>query len=90
MNLTRSSTTLSCSASSSWPFTRSTRRSSPVFLIHGGADDAGHRNPDPFAAAKQPKQIWDARGGHTDGIAKQPAEYGRRVVDFLDGSLLGR
>ena len=62
----------------------------PVFLIHGGADDAGHRNPDYFAAAKQPKQIWEARGGHTDGIAEQPREYERRIVDFLDRSLLSR
>ena len=52
----------------------------PVFLIHGGADDAGHRNPDYFAAAKEPKQIWEARGGHTDGISEQPREYERRVV----------
>jgi hypothetical protein len=54
-----------------------------------GADDAGHRNPDYYRAAKQPKQIWEAEGGHTEGIAKQPAEYERRVVGFLDRSLLG-
>jgi dienelactone hydrolase len=59
----------------------------PVFLIHGGADDAGHRNPDYFEAAKQPKQIWEARGGHTDGISEQPREYERRVVGFLDRAL---
>jgi fermentation-respiration switch protein FrsA (DUF1100 family) len=62
----------------------------PVFLIHGGADDAGHRNPDYFAAAKQPKQIRGAGGGHTDGISEQPREYERRVVGFLDRALLGR
>jgi fermentation-respiration switch protein FrsA (DUF1100 family) len=60
----------------------------PVFLIHGGADDSGQRNPDYYAAAKQPKQIWEARGGHTDGISEQPHEYERRVVAFLDGALL--
>jgi hypothetical protein len=62
----------------------------PVFLIHAGADDAGHRNPELYAAAKEPKQIWEAAGGHTDGIERQPAEYERRVVGFLDRSLLRR
>ena len=60
-----------------------------MFLIHGGADDAGHRNPDYYRAAGQPKQIWEARGGHTDGIDEQPREYERRVVGFLDRALLG-
>jgi uncharacterized protein len=59
----------------------------PIFLIHGGEDDAGHRNPDYFRAAKEPKQIWEAKGGHTDGIAEQPEEYERRVVAFFDGAL---
>jgi uncharacterized protein len=59
----------------------------PIFLIHGGEDDAGHRNPDYFRAAKQPKQIWEAKGGHTDGITEQPQEYERRVVAFFDGAL---
>jgi hypothetical protein len=62
----------------------------PVFLIHAGADDAGHRTPDYFRAAGEPKQIWEAQGGHTDGIVAQPAEYERRVVAFLDRSLLSR
>jgi uncharacterized protein len=62
----------------------------PVFFIHAGADDAGHRNPELYAAAKEPKQIWEAAGGHTDGIERQPAEYERRVVSFLDRSLQGR
>jgi uncharacterized protein len=59
----------------------------PIFLIHGGDDDSGHRNPDYFRAAKQPKQIWEAKGGHTDGITEQPREYERRVVTFFDGAL---
>ena len=62
----------------------------PVFLIHAGADDAGHRNPELFRAAGQPKQIWEARGGHTDGIDEQPREYERRVVGVLRCALLGR
>jgi hypothetical protein len=60
----------------------------PVFLIHAGADDAGHRGPDYYRAARAPKRIWEARGGHTDGITEQPAEYERRVVAFFDGALL--
>jgi hypothetical protein len=60
----------------------------PIFLIHAGDDDAGHRNPDYFRAAKEPKQIWEAKGGHTDGIAEQPDEYERRVVAFFDEALL--
>jgi uncharacterized protein len=59
----------------------------PIFLIHGGADDAGHRNPDYYRAARQPKRIWEAEGGHTDGISKQPQEYERRVVAFFDEAL---
>ncbi|HEV8151536.1 MAG TPA: alpha/beta fold hydrolase [Solirubrobacteraceae bacterium] len=62
----------------------------PVFFIHAGADDAGHRNPELYAAAKQPKQIWEAEGGHTEGLERQPAEYERRVVAFLDRWLSGR
>ncbi len=62
----------------------------PVFLIRGGADDAGHRNPDLYRAASEPKQIWEAKGGHTDGIAEQPREYERRVVGFLDNALLSQ
>ena len=60
----------------------------PVFLIHAGEDDAGHRNPDYFRAAKEPKQIWEVEGGHTDGIDEQPEEYERRVVAFFDRAAL--
>ncbi len=55
-----------------------------VFFIHAGADDVGHRAPAYFAAAGRPKQIWEARGGHTQGIVAEPAEYERRVVAFFD------
>lgn len=61
----------------------------PVFLIHG-EDDNNRLNPDYYRAAKEPKQIWEAKGGHTHGITEQPAEYERRVVDFLDAALLHR
>jgi uncharacterized protein len=60
----------------------------PVFLIHAGADDAGHRGPAYYRAARAPKRIWEAHGGHTDGITEQPTEYERRVVAFFDGVLV--
>ena len=59
----------------------------PIFFIHAGADEAGHLNPAYFRAAGEPKQIWEARGGHTQGIDKDTREYERRVTAFLDGSL---
>jgi hypothetical protein len=62
----------------------------PVFLIHAGTDDVGGRNPELFRAAGQPKQIWDAEGGHTQGLSKQPKEYERRVTAFFDEALLDR
>jgi hypothetical protein len=60
----------------------------PVFFIHAGADDVGHRTPAYYEAAGEPKQIWEAQGGHTDGIDRQPREYERRVTAFLAGALL--
>jgi uncharacterized protein len=59
----------------------------PILLIHAGADDAGHRGPAYYRAAREPKQIWEAAGGHTDGIEREPREYERRVVVFFDEAL---
>jgi uncharacterized protein len=63
----------------------------PVFLIyaeHGmGGEDS--RQPVYYAAAGEPKAIWEVPGAqHTGGIEAQPAEYERRVIGFLDGALL--
>ncbi|HWN21039.1 MAG TPA: prolyl oligopeptidase family serine peptidase [Gaiellaceae bacterium] len=63
-----------------------------VFLIYTepgmGGEDV--RQPKYFAAAGEPKSIWKVPGAeHTGGIDVRPAEYERRVVDFLDGALLG-
>ena len=60
----------------------------PVFFIHAGADDAGHLGPKYYRAANEPKQIWEAQGGHTDGIDREPKEYERRVTAFFDSALL--
>jgi hypothetical protein len=61
----------------------------PVFLIHAGAGEVGQRTSELYRAAKQPKQVWEVEGGHTQGLAKQPKEYERRVVSFYDRALLG-
>lgn len=62
----------------------------PVFFIHAGDHDVGHLGPAYYRAAHQPKQIWEADGGHTQASAKEPREYERRVVAFLDRALLQR
>ena len=63
----------------------------PVFLIYAepgmGGEDV--RQPKYFAAAGRPKAIWKVPGAeHTGGIDARPAEYERRVVEFLDAALL--
>jgi uncharacterized protein len=60
----------------------------PIFFIHAGADDAGHLGPKYYRAANEPKQIWEAQGGHTDGIDREPKEYERRVTAFYDSALV--
>jgi hypothetical protein len=63
----------------------------PVFLIYAvpGIGEEDIRQPQFFAAAGEPKQIWRVPGsGHTGGLEAQPAQYERRVIEFLDGALL--
>jgi uncharacterized protein len=63
----------------------------PVFLINALHNEVDHKAPEYFAAAGEPKQQWLVpKGGHTGGLTAMPAEYERRVVGFLDHSLLGR
>jgi hypothetical protein len=62
-----------------------------VFLIYAdpGGGGEGTRQPKYFAAAGQPKTIWNVPGSkHTGGLDARPAEYERRVVDFFDRALL--
>ena len=64
----------------------------PVFLIYAvpGMGGEDYRQPQYYAAAGEPKQMWKVPGAsHTGGIDAQPAEFERRVIDFLDRSLLG-
>jgi dienelactone hydrolase len=62
----------------------------PVFLINARHNEVDQKAAEYFAAAREPKQQWLVpRGGHTGGISAMPREYERRVIDFLDRSLLG-
>jgi uncharacterized protein len=65
----------------------------PVFLIYAehGMGGENLRQPKYYAAAGQPKEIWEVPGaGHTGGIDAQPAEYERRVIAFFDRALRAR
>lgn len=62
----------------------------PVFLIytpHGqGAETL---NPTFYAAAREPKTLWEIpEAGHTGGLEARPEEYERRVIAFFDSALL--
>lgn len=63
-----------------------------LFLIYGedGQEIERVLNPVYYAAAGQPKELWEVPGaGHTSGLEAQPEEYERRVVGFFDAHLLG-
>jgi dienelactone hydrolase len=65
----------------------------PVFFVYGEHGQDGERNLNPtyYAAAKQPKLIWEVPGsGHVGGLDARPKEYERRVVGFFDRALLER
>jgi hypothetical protein len=62
----------------------------PVFLIytpHGqGAETL---NPTFYAAAGEPKTVWEIpEASHTGGLTARPKEYERRVIAFFNRSLL--
>lgn len=65
----------------------------PMFLIyalHGTGGEEKMLNPQYYAAAGAPKQIWEIpESSHTGGIEARPREYERRVVGFFDRALLG-
>ena len=63
-----------------------------VFLVYG-EDGQGGSEEKPnkllYAAAREPKQIWEVPNGqHIAGITTEPAEYERRVIGFFDRTLL--
>ncbi len=68
------------------------RNDAPVFFIYGEhAQEGAETKPNQgfYAAAGEPKQIWEVPDGqHVAGITTEPEEYERRVIAFLDGALL--
>jgi uncharacterized protein len=62
-----------------------------VFLIEAGKGvDSEALNPAFYAAANEPKTLWEIpEAGHVAGIRARPAEYERRVTAFFDAALLG-
>jgi fermentation-respiration switch protein FrsA (DUF1100 family) len=63
-------------------------------LIVGGASDLHTTLADTqalFAAAAEPKELWIINNAaHEDIYARQGADYERRILSFLDKSLLGK
>jgi dienelactone hydrolase len=63
-----------------------------VFFVYGENGQGGtEAKPNKlfYAAAREPKQIWEVPGGqHIAGITTQPDEYERRVIGFFDKALL--
>jgi hypothetical protein len=63
--------------------------SAPVFFVYATPGQGGESlNPTYYEAARQPKEIWAAEGGHTGALTAEPEEYERRVVSFFDRALL--
>jgi hypothetical protein len=62
-----------------------------LFLIEAGKGvDSEALNPAFYAAAREPKTLWQIpEAGHVAGIRARPAEYERRVTGFFDSALLG-
>jgi pimeloyl-ACP methyl ester carboxylesterase len=62
-----------------------------VFLIYADPGMGGEtiRQPKYYAAAGEPKAIWNVPGAeHTGGLDARPVEYERRVTAFFDRALL--
>jgi dienelactone hydrolase len=63
--------------------------SEPALFIYAAPGQGGENlTPTYYEAAKGPKELWAAPGGHTGAIDAAPEEYERRVVGFFDRNLL--
>jgi uncharacterized protein len=63
--------------------------SEPTLFIYATPGQGGENlTPTYYEAAKGPKELWPAPGGHTGAIDAAPEEYERRVVGFFDRALL--
>jgi uncharacterized protein len=65
--------------------------STATFFVYGENGQGGSEtkpNNAYYAAAREPKQLWEVPNGqHITGITTEPAEYERRVIGFLDREL---
>jgi hypothetical protein len=62
--------------------------SEPLFVIYSDQGQGGETISRQFYdAAKGPKEVWAAPGGHTGAIDRAPEEYERRVVGFFDRTI---
>jgi fermentation-respiration switch protein FrsA (DUF1100 family) len=67
------------------------RITTPVFFIHATRGAGGEElNPDYYAAARGPKQIWRIDTTHTHGLRSHRREYERRVLAFYARALAPR
>jgi fermentation-respiration switch protein FrsA (DUF1100 family) len=63
--------------------------SEPLFVVYSNRGQGGETiSRQYYDAAKGPKELWAAPGGHTGAIDAAPDEYERRVVGFFDDNLL--
>jgi fermentation-respiration switch protein FrsA (DUF1100 family) len=61
----------------------------PAFFVYATPGQGGESlTPKYYEAAKGPKELWAADGGHTGAIDAEPEEYERRIVEFFDSNLL--
>jgi dienelactone hydrolase len=64
-----------------------------VFFVYGEHGQGGSEtkpNNGFYAAAREPKEIWEVPNGqHIAGITTEPEEYERRVIGFFADALLG-
>jgi hypothetical protein len=65
----------------------SVKAASAETLVALGSAGGEDNNPDYYAAARGPKQLWKIDTSHTHGLSARPAEYERRVVGFFDRTL---
>jgi pimeloyl-ACP methyl ester carboxylesterase len=63
----------------------------PILLVYAGNGTGGEDlQPKFYAAAEEPKALWQITGaGHTGGFSDRPQEYERRVTTFFNRALLG-
>jgi uncharacterized protein len=65
--------------------------STATFFVYGENGQGGTEtkpNKAYYAAAREPKQLWEVPNGqHIAGITTEPAEYERRVIGFFDREL---